>query len=148
VGMGLSELEKLNEKPFLLYPDSGSRAWTSAWWSKEIVDGPLGKLAERLGEDVELQWEMRVDPENADWGYIASDKKPSPGLTFPSVICLYTYSQSTRGSASSIGPSVDVFIRPLRRKKRSFCARTSAPIRSTGKFHRARKEWVYIPQFL
>ena len=34
VGMGIAELERLNERPFLLYPDLNSNRWTDAWWSE------------------------------------------------------------------------------------------------------------------
>jgi hypothetical protein len=83
VGMGFAELERLNEEPFLLYPDLHAKAWTNAWWTKDILAKRMGKLSERLGEDVELQFEIREEPENADWGYVASDENPLVGSKSP-----------------------------------------------------------------
>jgi hypothetical protein len=82
VGMGIAELEKLNEKPFLLYPDLYSMVWTDAWWSRRPGDSAgdsEGKVAKRLGEDVELQFEIRVKPDNTDQGYFASNAEPLSG---------------------------------------------------------------------
>jgi hypothetical protein len=70
VGAGMTELEKLNGKPFLLYPNAPS--WTNAWWND-------GKLATSLGEDVELQFPMPVRPDPTDEGYVASDAAPLSG---------------------------------------------------------------------
>lgn len=81
--MGLAELERLNEQPFLLYPDLAARAWTNAWWSKDILAKRLGKLSEGLGEDVELQFDIRVEPENGDWAYVATNEEPLVGSDLP-----------------------------------------------------------------
>lgn len=83
VGMGIAELEQLNKKPFLLYPDLHSRAWTNARWDKNILTDPSGQLSQGLGEDVELKFDMPVEPENADWGYVASDETPLGGSNLP-----------------------------------------------------------------
>jgi hypothetical protein len=50
VGVSVADLEKLNEKPFLLYPSSDRQSWTEPWWND-------GKLAQQLGEDIELYCE-------------------------------------------------------------------------------------------
>jgi hypothetical protein len=85
VGMGIADLEKLNERPFLLYPDPHSNLWTDAWWSE--LSGPepgrRGKLADQLGEDVELKFEMRVRPDYFDQGYFSSDAEPLSGSSLP-----------------------------------------------------------------
>jgi len=79
VGIGIAELERLNETPFLLYPDINSKAWKDASWSKDILVKTPGKLSEHLGEDIELEFEIRVKPENADLGYVASNETPLGG---------------------------------------------------------------------
>lgn len=67
VGLTVRELERLNEKAFLLYPSHDLQAWSEPWWNG-------GKLAIELGEDVELSIE---DPglANGEW-YVRSDEKP------------------------------------------------------------------------
>jgi hypothetical protein len=85
VGMGLSDLEKLNERPFLLYPDVNAHLWTEGWWSELALPKPgrRGTLDDRLGEDVELRFEIRVQPENIDQGYFSSDAEPLSGSNLP-----------------------------------------------------------------
>ena len=69
VGLTVPELEKLNGKPFWLYPSDERQAWTDAWWND-------GKLTAHLGEDVELYFE---DPEFRFYSggvYLKSNETP------------------------------------------------------------------------
>jgi hypothetical protein len=71
VGLSVAELEKLNGKPFLLFPSQVRHVWTEPWWDE-------GKLAGQLGEDVELYFE---DPDYdfdfyAPEAYMPSNKEP------------------------------------------------------------------------
>jgi hypothetical protein len=94
VGMSIAALETLNQKPFLLYPDVSSKVWTYAWWSG-------GKLAERLDEDVELQFDMHRRRDHADEGYIASNQEPLAGSELR-VRRMFVHLLSGRARASNI----------------------------------------------
>ena len=83
VGMGLADLQRANERPFLLYPDINSKAWKNAWWSTDILAKNAGKLWQALGEDIELEFEIRMEPENAEFGYVASNESPLHGSNLP-----------------------------------------------------------------
>jgi len=93
-GMGLADLEKLNGKPFLLYPDLQAKLWKYAWWKD-------GQLAARLGEDLEVQFEMHVPPDRALDGYLSSDQQPLSGSALP-VGRMFVYLLSAKRNTPNI----------------------------------------------
>jgi hypothetical protein len=76
-GAGVRDIEKLNGKPFLLYPSAERGSWLEPWWND-------GKLASQLGEDIELSFEdpdlqTVVDRFDVTQVYMGSDGKAFAG---------------------------------------------------------------------
>src|SRR5579862_8375282 len=69
VGATVAEIEKINGKPFLLYPSSALEVWPDPLWSD-------GALERALGEDIELQFEGAGEPFYAGGTFARSTDKP------------------------------------------------------------------------
>jgi hypothetical protein len=71
-GLPVAELEKLNGRPFLLYPSEKSRHWTEPAWKE-------GRLATELGEDVDLAFADPGYPFTSDEPYVETNATPLAG---------------------------------------------------------------------
>ena len=68
-GLSLAEIERLNGKPFLLFPSSEQETWTDPWWDE-------GTLTSQLGEDIELSFDTPEYAIYAAGAYVPSNQKP------------------------------------------------------------------------
>lgn len=68
-GLGLADLEKLNGKPFRLFPSSEQESWTDLWWDD-------GNLAKALGEDIEVSIDGPDIHFYPGGTYLPSNEKP------------------------------------------------------------------------
>jgi hypothetical protein len=72
-GLSVADLEKLNGKPFLLYPPQQHlQPWSQPWWNE-------GKLAGELGEDVELSFDDSEPVNSSSDTYMRSNEKTLAG---------------------------------------------------------------------